>query len=133
MHKRVATTALRLHLYMPERHSTGYAGMQIEWAKINDRFAVFERADGGEIYVYHSQRTGLRSDRKNGPEVIAEGAIDHSKKEWLFSRPSEPMMCLMLLRRIVGDAPEVLRYYGDYFARGPHGGTFGLFRDLECN
>jgi len=104
----------------------------------SDRFVVLEGPEMGVTFVYGSSCTerdarviAAEGQSVQTIKVLARGIIEVRARTWKFLSPSDIESCKVLVKRIVTDDVEVLRYYEDFVVLAPNDMPLGRFADLR--
>lgn len=122
----------RFHLLLELRHQTRANGVPEDWSS-NDRFRIHQGEGEGLLYVYRSAvQSEFTADNTivelGYPDCIAHGYLHAHDKKWVFLEPADSQLCVQLIQRLVTDATELRRYFGQHRIITP-GGDVGLIRD----
>jgi hypothetical protein len=123
----------RIHLVLRVRYRK-----TLDWG-CNERFLVHHAGDeGGLLYVYPPSCPDISAEiflRESGYEhFLARGTIlSKDAREWRFLDPKDKESCLDLLRRLVADDVDVLRYFSKHAVIAPNGDDCGSIKDYATS
>lgn len=130
---------VRLQFQMEPRHRSLPFGIPRDYT-INDRFVISEGPKAGLTFVYSSASFSKEPEEAAARtlaawgynQVIGKGTISGTRQEWIFTSPSSAAECELILKRVVVDDVEILRYFGSFSAMASDGVALGLLTELWC-